>query len=536
MNPEVQILIVEDSETQALRLSYLLEGEGWAVVRASTAEIALEQLNQSRPSLIIADYHLPGIHGDELCRRVRMNVATRDIPVMILTAEEAEGSEPAGLDSGADDYVCKSIAPDILLLRVRTLMRNCGARSSALSPGESHFRRAMILAIDDSPTYLECLAEALSSEGYEVTKAASGKEGMDRLAQKSFDCVMVDLVMPQMDGIEVCRRINQMERTIDHPMVVVMLTACESKEDMTRGLEAGADDFVGKSNDMAVLKARVRALLRRKFFQEENRRIREQLLRQEIDATAARAARDLAETRAVLVEKLERKNKELEAFSYSVSHDLRAPLRSIDGFSRALLEEYADQLDTAGQHYLERVRAAAHRMGELIDDLLELSRVGRADLQCNPVDLSALAVTIAGDLQRLAPERHVRILIADGLVADVDRGLMQIVLENLIGNAWKFTAATSDGVIQFGASEREGVPTYFVRDNGAGFDMAYAARLFTPFQRLHSNAEFPGTGVGLATVHRIIERHGGRVWAEGEVGQGATVLWTFPASGFENRP
>jgi light-regulated signal transduction histidine kinase (bacteriophytochrome) len=280
---------------------------------------------------------------------------------------------------------------------------------------------------------------------------------------------------------------------------------------------------------MAVLKARVRALLRRKFFQEENRRIREQLLRQEIDATEARAARDLAQTRAVLVEKLESKNKELEAFSYSVSHDLRAPLRSIDGFSRALLDEYADKLDTTGQHYLDRVRAAARRMGELIDDLLQLSRVGRADLQRKRVDLSALAGTIAADLQRSGPERHVRILITDGLVADVDRGLMQIVLENLIGNAWKFTAATSDGVIHFGISEQDGLPTYFLRDNGAGFDMAYAGRLFTPFQRLHSNTEFPGTGIGLATVHRIIERHGGRVWAEGVVGQGATFLWTLPA-------
>jgi DNA-binding response OmpR family regulator len=536
MELEVQILIVEDSETQALRLRCLLEEEGWEVVRASTGEAALEQLNQRFPSLIIADYHLPGIRGDELCRRVRMNIATRDIPVMILTAEEAEGSEPAGLDSGADDYVCKSIAPDILLLRVRALLRNSGLRSSTPSPGESHFRRAMILAIDDSPTYLECLAEALSAEGYEVTKASSGQEGMERLTQKAFDCVMVDLVMPQMDGIEVCHRINQMERTIDHPMVVVMLTACESKEDMTRGLEAGADDFVGKSNDMAVLKARVRALLRRKFFQEENRRIREQLLRQEIDATEARAARDFAETRAVLVEELERKNKELEAFSYSVSHDLRAPLRTIDGFSRALLEEYGEKLDTTGQHYLNRVRVAAQRMGELIDDLLQLSRVGRAELQREPVDLSVLACTIAADLQRSAPERRVEMLIADGVMAEVDRGLMQVVLENLLGNAWKFTAAAADVIIQFGVSQRDGACTYFVRDNGAGFDMSYAGRLFTPFQRLHSNAEFPGTGIGLATVHRIVERHGGRVWAEGIVGQGATFLWTLPTAGVWQTP
>ncbi len=176
--------------------------------------------------------------------------------------------------------------------------------------------------------------------------------------------------MPEMDGIEVCRRINEMERTANHSMTVIMLTACETKEDMTRGLEAGADDFVGKSSDMTVLKARIRALLRRKFFQEENRRIREQLLRKELEATEARAARELAEARAVLVEELEQKNKELEAFSYSVSHDLRAPLRSIDGFSNALLEDHATALDAEGQDYLRRVRAAAQRMGELIDDLL----------------------------------------------------------------------------------------------------------------------------------------------------------------------
>src|SRR6266436_5500393 len=188
---------------------------------------------------------------------------------------------------------------------------------------------------------------------------------------------MVDLVMPEMDGIEVCRRIHEIGRSMDHPMIVMMLTSSESKEDMTRGLEAGADDFVGKSSDLAVLKARIRALLRRKFFQEENRRIREQLLRTELEATEARAARELAETRSSLVDELERKNKELEAFSYSVSHDLRAPLRSIDGFSKALIEDYGGKLDENAKHYLDRVREAAQRMGELIDDLLKLSKVGR---------------------------------------------------------------------------------------------------------------------------------------------------------------
>jgi two-component system NtrC family sensor kinase len=528
MEPASQILIVEDSETQALQLRDLLEEEGWEVVRASTAEAALEELNRHLPSLIIADYHLPGMRGDELCRRVRMNVDTRGIPILMLTAEEASDGELAGLDSGADDYVSKSVAPDILLLRVRALLRNSVGRCSVLSPQESYFSRARLLAIDDSPTYLELLGEAFSSEGYEVTKAASAKEGLERIAQAPFDCVMVDLVMPEMDGIEVCRRINKMGRAMDHPMVVIMLTSSETKEDMTRGLEAGADDFVGKSSDMAVLKARIRALLRRKFFQEENQRIREQLLRTELEATESRAARVVAETRAVFADELERKNKELEAFSYSVSHDLRAPLRSIDGYSKALLEDYAGQLDANGQRYLGRVRAAAQRMGELIDDLLNLSKVGRAELQRRRVDLSDLARKVAAELQSATPGRRVQLVIPDGVMADADYRLLQVVLENLLGNAWKFTTTVAEAIIEFGVSQQEGVPTYFVRDNGAGFDMADAGRLFTPFQRLHSAAQFPGTGIGLATVHRIVDRHGGRVWAESAVEQGATFLWTLP--------
>jgi two-component system NtrC family sensor kinase len=528
MEPASQILIVEDSETQALQLRYLLEEEGWEVVRATTAEFALEELNRHLPALIIADYHLPGMQGDELCRKVRMNLDTRGIPILILTEEDASGSEPAGLDSGADDYLAKSVSPDILLLRVRALLRNSDARSSVLSPQEAYFRRARLLAIDDSPTYLESLAEAFSSEGYEVTQSASAKEGLELIAHDTFDCVMVDLVMPEMDGIEVCQRIHEMGRAMDQPMIVIMLTSSETKEDMTRGLEAGADDFVGKSSDMAVLKARIRALLRRKFFQGENRRIREQLLRTELEATEARAARELSETRAVLVDELERKNKELEAFSYSVSHDLRAPLRSIDGFGKILLEEYADKLDQKGQRYLSQVRAAAQRMGELIDDLLQLSKVGRAELQRKRVDLSGLARTVTTELERAAPHRRVQVVIADGVVADADYRLLQVVLENLLGNAWKFTTTVAEAIIEVGVSQRDGVSTYFVRDNGAGFDMSHAGKLFTPFHRLHAEAEFPGTGIGLATVRRIVDRHGGRVWAESAVEGGATFLWTLP--------
>lgn len=234
--------------------------------------------------------------------------------------------------------------------------------------------------------------------------------------------------------------------------------------------------------------------------------------------------------------RLEAANKELDAFSYSVSHDLRAPLRSIDGVSQALLEDSADTLDAKGKGHLQRVRAAARRMGELIDDLLELSRVGRAEIRRDTVGLSEIGHTIAAELRKAHPDRHVELDIQEGLVADADRGLAQIVLENLLGNAWKFTANVSPAKIQLGGKQADdnGLgAVYFVRDNGAGFDMTYVDKLFRPFQRLHGHGDFPGTGIGLATVHRIIDRHGGRVWAESTVGAGATVYFTLPQHAVE---
>lgn len=221
-------------------------------------------------------------------------------------------------------------------------------------------------------------------------------------------------------------------------------------------------------------------------------------------------------------------NAELEAFSYSVSHDLRAPLRGIDGFSQALLEDAGDKLNAKEKGHLDRVRAAAQRMAELIDDLLELARVGRADLRRDRVDLSAIGRSVANELQKVEPGRQVQLDIEDGLIADGDRGLIRIVLENLFGNAWKFTAHVAPAKIQLGRAQADREIVYFVRDNGAGFDVAYVHKLFRPFQRLHGGTEFSGTGIGLATVHRIIERHEGRVWAEGAVGAGATVYFTLP--------
>lgn len=219
-------------------------------------------------------------------------------------------------------------------------------------------------------------------------------------------------------------------------------------------------------------------------------------------------------------------NKELEAFSYSVSHDLRAPLRGIDGFSQALLEDYADKLDENGKDMLGRIRVASQRMAQLIDDLLNLSRITRHEMRTEPVDLSLLARDIANGLQKTYPSRQVACKITEGLIASGDPRLLRIILENLLNNAWKFTSKSGSAEIEFGADNNQ-EPVYFVRDNGVGFDMAYIDKLFGPFQRLHAVTEFEGTGIGLATVQRIIHRHGGRIWAHATPGKGATFYFTL---------
>src|SRR6185437_157455 len=220
-------------------------------------------------------------------------------------------------------------------------------------------------------------------------------------------------------------------------------------------------------------------------------------------------------------------NSELDAFAYSVSHDLRAPLRSIDGFSQILLEDYATQLDEAGRESLHRVRAASQRMGTLIDDLLKLARVTRAEIRTEDVDLSGMARDIAAELEGATPERKVEFAIAPGLKARGDTRLLRVVLDNLLRNSWKYTAKQPAPRVEFRSADANGGQAFMVRDNGAGFDMKYADKLFGVFQRLHSAADFEGTGIGLATVRRIINRHGGRIWAEGAVDQGATFYFTL---------
>jgi two-component system sensor histidine kinase/response regulator len=380
--------------------------------------------------------------------------------------------------------------------------------------------RVNILLVDDQPANLLALEAMLQGLGQNIIKAESGREALKWLLSHDFAVILLDVKMPEMDGFETAALIRQRDKSRHTP--ILFLTAADNTQTQAvRGYAVGAVDYLVKPVVPEFVRSKVAVFV-------ELAKKTEMLKRQaQLLADNEQSARQLAEARAELVRELEHKNRELESFSYAVSHDLRAPLRRIDSFSRALLESQGDRLDESGRKFLSRVREASQHMAHLIDDVLYLSRVTRAELREQEVDLSDLASAVLARLQEAAPEREVELKIRPGVVVTGDGQLLRIALENLLENAWKFTARQPATRIEFGVTPASGEPTYFVRDNGAGFDMTYAARLFGPFQRLHPQHEFPGSGIGLATVQRIIHRHGGRVWAEGLVGQGATFYFTL---------
>jgi two-component system sensor histidine kinase/response regulator len=358
--------------------------------------------------------------------------------------------------------------------------------------------RAKVLLVDDVDANLVALEGILGRMPCELVRASSGNEALRLLLKHDFAVALLDVQMPEMDGYEVARLARDNRATRDMPIVFVT-AGHETEESLSQGYGSGAIDYLFKPINARVLRSKVQVFL--------DLYLGRRRLQAEIEAHKQTLA-------------------EVEAFNYSVSHDLRAPLRPLDGFCEVLLEDYADKLDDKGRDYLTRIRGAAHRMGQLIDDMLELSRVSRADLRRRPLDLSALVTTIASEIGADQPGTQVEIACQPGLQVSGDARLLRIALENLLRNAWKFTGKQPNPKIEFGCTSVAGETVFFVRDNGVGFDAAYASKLFQPFQRLHGT-EFTGTGIGLAIVDRIIRRHEGRIWGQSAPGEGATFLFTL---------
>ncbi len=392
-----------------------------------------------------------------------------------------------------------------------------------------------ILLVDDQPENLLSASAVLESLGQEVIMAESGREALRHLLDHDFAVILLDIMMPEMDGFETAALIRQRERSRLTP--IIFLTALgRSEEHILRGYDLGAVDYMSKPFVPAILRSKVSvfvelhrkstllsqqsALLERRNLELQDAIQRSWQAEEEIKALNRHLERRLNELNEV--------NRELEAFSYSVSHDLRGPLSRIAGFSQALLEFHAGQLNDEGRVFLQRIDNSARRMCDLVEDLLNFSRLTRVEVQMQEVDLSAMISGLAAELAGRDPGRVADFMVAPGVTAWCDPILIRAAMMNLLENAWKFTRKHATTAIEFGEVAGPEGSVFFLRDDGAGFDMADAARLFSPFQRLHKASEFEGTGIGLATVERIVRRHGGRIWAEGEIEHGATFFFTLP--------
>jgi two-component system, NtrC family, sensor kinase len=529
---KITILIIEDSITFQHYLKDILEEQGYSVITADSAEEGLKVTVIQRPDAIIIDSMLPGIDGNSFIQKIRSDSAIGHTPCVLLTESEELKGELKALDAGADAYIRKDEDISVILMRLKTLLRSLTKSNIPNFTIESLYGLKRVLVIDDSITYLNKIAELLKEGDYEIILASSGKEAFVILETQLVDCILLDLHLPEMTGEEICREIKQSSQLKLIPIVV--LTGSDDIDAMKKSFNAGADDYIPKSSEIEVIKARLKAQLRRKQFEHESSLLREQLYKREVEAAEAKANKELAESRAKLLLDLEQKNselaimnRELETFSYSVSHDLRAPLRSILGFTKIILDDFDSSFNEESKAYFLRIMNSAQQMGQLIDGLLELSRLTRKEIRNDTVDFSIIANEIIEELKKTEPERNASFSIAEKIVVKGDAVLLRTVLENLISNAWKFTSKIKDQKIEFGIMNQNKKTVYYVKDNGAGFNMQYSNKLFQTFQRLHSNEEFKGTGVGLATVQRIIHRHNGRIWAESELDQGATFFFTL---------
>lgn len=499
----IRVLLIEDNEDDILLTRDLL-----ARIRTPPYDVdwrtdyaaARTALARSSHDVCLLDYRLGHHSGLELLREA--NAAGCDVPIIVLSGHGDRDIDMQAMQAGAAYYLAKAgIDADVLERTIRYALE----------------RHRAALRARDNEQRLQLAVEA----------ANIGLWDWDVVSRRTYYSPQWKAQLGYADH-ELPNRTQQWEERLhpdDRARSVATLRAA-----LHRSGEPYEDEFRLRHRDGNYRWIHTRGAVLRDAAGQPCR-----VFGAHVDITQRREAEDASrELNAELEQRVTERtaelaaaNRELEAFSYSVSHDLRSPLRAIDGFAQALAEEYQGFLPGEAQHYLNRVRTAAKRMGELIDNLLTLARVARSEMRRQTVNLSGLAGEIGAELRQADPDRYVALAIEPGHVVCGDPMLLRLALENLLGNAWKYTGKRVQAHIAFGANAENGERVFFVRDDGAGFDPLYADKLFGPFQRLHGVGEFEGTGVGLAIVQRILQRHGGRVWAEGAVGEGATFYFTL---------
>lgn len=552
MTDRRDILLVEDSDTQALKLSLLLENEGLTVYRAASGEQALGHMSGHRPDLVIVDYHLPGMDGDELCRLLRLNPATEAIPLLILTDDAETETERHGLESGADDHVTKSADADVLLARIHALLR-IARTALPRDAQQSFFESQKILVVDDSPTYLAFLEHELRRESYRVATVGSGEEALAHVNRWPVDCIVVDLVMPGIDGIELCRRLHSFRRASHLSLPVLMVTGQDSKEDMMHALEAGADDFVSKASDIVILKARIRALLRRKMLRDVHERVLDEFRQKELEVIGERAAKEAAEVRAGLVAELEATNRELKETQAQlvhsakmvslgelvagIAHEVNNPLAysmSHLGTVTSALDHVATETegrlsDRTGarlekaRRRLDDIRLGLERVRDLVTKLRTFSRLDEGEFKQTDLrhDIES-TLTLVG--HRLSKRVRVTAEFTDDNLLYCAPGALNQAVMNIMTNA--IDAAGEQGAITI-ATRRSGDRFEIsIGDTGSGVPSELRDRIFEPF--FTTKDVGAGTGLGLAIAYRIIERHRGSIEVRDRPGGGAEFVIVIP--------
>jgi two-component system NtrC family sensor kinase len=574
------ILVIDDSATFRESLREALEGAGYPVQVAASGEEGLRIAAAGRLRAVVVDSILPGIDGATVIRRLRLDTGLRSVPCLLLTGSEDRHMELRALEAGADAFLRKDEDTELILARLAAVLRS--ASTSAADKTASLLGPKRILAVDDSATYLAEVAAMLREEGYDVVPARSGEEALELLAVQSVDCILLDLLMPGLSGRETCRRIKDVPIVRDIPLIIV--TAVEDRTVLFDALETGADDYIQKSTEFEVLKARVRAQLRRKQFEDDNRRIRVHQYKMELEATEARAARVLANSRAELLLMLEQKNQSLQAanielesrqvvirqtnrelvranqakteFLATMSHELRTPLIAILGFSEILVNGKGGELTPKQREYVGHMGDSGTHLLALINDLLDVSKIeaGKVELDLERVDLDDLLTNSVAIVQERALARRIRLEVSGSGRSEpllVDRRRLKQIAYNLLSNAVKFTSdggqvslraslvdrhQASTGLPGFATGVRTPLPhndlqafaEISVCDTGIGISAEEMARLFTPFTQIKSDLTrtSEGTGLGLAIVSRLVELHSGAVAVTSTPGIGSCFsIW-----------